>query len=85
MIAAPEPQPIDVNSQAQTAALVVCAAFGTLILYLVLTGGRSNVERSTRVEHAADGSSVVTVDERVSYGVSGRLTMLVAKAVSGGT
>lgn len=83
VIVAPE-QPIDVNRQTQPATLAVCAAFGTLILYLVLTGGRGGVERSTRLERAADGSSVLTIDEKVSYGISGRLTMLAAKALAAG-
>ena len=73
---------IEVETTDQTqlvlGSIVVLVACGTMVLHIAMPGGRSSVERSARVERCADGSEVVTWDEKVRYGVSGRLAGLIA-------
>ena len=87
--ATPEPVAPNQISGAAAAQLVFC--FGVVVVALLtakhinVTGGKTGTETSTRVEYGADGSPVVTIDEKVSYGISGGLATFLGKLVPTGS
>lgn len=91
MTATPEPvssnqiEATGLNHHVLGDAGVLCLAMLALTaLHVIVTGGKATIEKSTRVEQGADGSKVVTTEEKVSYGISGKLAPFIARLTPSG-